>query len=59
MAALISGHPVQKSIAIHFHPCYSVLRPQNAGSILFCKTSFMNFIRVRGDICQYNVEIRK
>ena len=36
MAALISGHSVQKSIAIHFHPCNPVLLPQNARSILFC-----------------------
>ena len=36
MAALISGHPVQKSIAIHFHPCNPVLLPQNTCSILFC-----------------------
>ena len=36
MAALIFGHPVQKSIAIHFHPCNPVFLPQNTGSILFC-----------------------
>ena len=36
MATLISGHPVQKSIAIHFHPCNPVLLPQNTCSILFC-----------------------
>ena len=36
MAALISGHPVQKSIAIHFHPCNPVLVPQNTCSIMFC-----------------------
>ena len=36
MAALISGHPVQKSITIHFHPCNPVLLPQNNCSILFC-----------------------
>ena len=34
--ALISGHPVQKSIAIHFHPCNPVLLPQSNCSILFC-----------------------
>ena len=37
MAILISGHPVQKSIAIRFHPCNPVLLPQNTCSILFCK----------------------
>ena len=36
MAALISGHPVQKSIAIHFYPRNPVLLPQNTCSILFC-----------------------
>ena len=36
MAALISGHPVQKSITIHFHPCNPVPLPQNTCSILFC-----------------------
>ena len=36
MAALISGHPVQKSIAIHFHPCDPVIRFQNTCSILLC-----------------------
>ena len=36
MTILISGHPVQKSIAIHFHPCNPVLLPQNAWAILFC-----------------------
>ena len=36
MAALISGHPVQKSVAIHFHPCNPVLLLQNTCSILFC-----------------------
>ena len=35
MAALISGHTVQKSIAIHFHPCNPVLLPENTCSILF------------------------
>ena len=35
MAALISGHPVQKSIAIHFHPCNPVLLFRNTSSILF------------------------
>ena len=34
MAALISGHPVQKSIAIHFHPCNTVLLHKNTCSIL-------------------------
>ena len=42
MAALISGHPVQKSIATHFYPCnpvhflQPVLLPKNTCSILFC-----------------------
>ena len=36
MAALIVGHPVQKSITIHFHPYNPVLLPQNTCSILFC-----------------------
>ena len=35
MAALISVHPVQKSIAIHFHHCNPVLLPQNTCSVLF------------------------
>ena len=34
--SLISGHPVQKSITIYFHPCNPVLLPQNNCSILFC-----------------------
>ena len=34
-AALISGHPVQKSIAIHFHPCNPLLVPQNTCSVMF------------------------
>ena len=38
MAALISGHPVKKSVAIHFHPWSPVLLPQNTCSILFCVT---------------------
>ena len=36
MAAFISGHPVQKSITIHFHPCNPVLLPQDIFSILVC-----------------------
>ena len=36
MAALISGHPAQKSIATHLHPCNPVLLLQNNCSILFC-----------------------
>ena len=36
MAALISGHPFQKLIAIHFHPYNPVLLKQNNCSILFC-----------------------
>ena len=35
MATSISGHPVQKSVAIHFHPCNPVLVPQNTCSNLF------------------------
>ena len=35
MAALISGHPVQKWIAIHLHPCNPALLPQITCSILF------------------------
>ena len=50
MAALISGHPVQESIEIHFHPCNPVLLPQNTYSILFCGTFFINFIGVFGVI---------
>ena len=42
MAALIFEHPVQKSIAIHFHPCNPVLCPQNICSILFCGISLSN-----------------
>ena len=49
MAALVSGHPVPKSIEIHFHPCNLVLLPQNT-----CK-----FICVFGGIWQDNVEIRE
>ena len=37
MANLLSGHPVQKSIAIHFHPCNPVLLPQFSYPILFCE----------------------
>ena len=36
IAALISGHPVQKSIAIHFHPYNPVLLPQNKEGVLGC-----------------------
>ena len=36
--ASISGHPVQKSNAIHFHPCNPDLLPENTCSILFCGT---------------------
>ena len=36
MAALISGHPVLKSIAIHFHPCNPVFLPQKTCFMLFC-----------------------
>ena len=35
MAVLISGHPVQKSIAIYFHPCNPVLLQQYTYT-LFC-----------------------
>ena len=35
MVALISRHPVQESIAIHFHPCNPVFLPQTTHSILF------------------------
>ena len=42
MAILLSGHPVQKSIAIHFHPCNPVLLPQNTRSILFCELFLSN-----------------
>ena len=35
MTALVSGHPVPKSIAIHFHPCNLELLPQNTCSIVF------------------------
>ena len=59
MAALISGHPVQKSNAIHFHPCNPVLLPQNSFSILFSGIFLSIFFRVFGGIWQQNVEIRK
>ena len=36
MVALIAGHPVQNSIAIHFRPSNPVLLPQNTCFILFC-----------------------
>ena len=42
MGALISGHLVQKSIAIHLHPCSLVLFPQNTSSILFCGICIAN-----------------
>ena len=45
MAALISGHPLQKSIAIHFHPCNPVLLPQNICSFLFFET-FLSILSV-------------
>ena len=48
MAALISGHPVQKLIAIHFHPCNPVLLPQTTCYIL--GYLFDEFIRVFGGI---------
>ena len=60
MAALISGHPVQISIAIHFYPCNSVLLPKNTCSILFCGMFFsIKVIRALGDIWQYDAEVRK
>ena len=58
LAALISGHPVQKSIVIHFHPCNLVLSPQNTCSILLWDLC-IKFMRVFGGIWQHNVEIRK
>ena len=55
MAALISQHPVHKSIVTHFHPCNPVLLPQNTCSILFCGIFLTNlFINA---IWQTNVEI--
>ena len=46
MAALISGHPVQKTIAIHFHPCNPVPLPQNTSSILVSAISLSNLYLV-------------
>ena len=37
IAPLISGHPVQNSVAIHLYPCNPVLLPQNTYSILLGK----------------------
>ena len=55
MAASISGHPVQKTIAIHFHPCTPILLPQNTCSILFLVFFFfIQFIYLFGGIWQYN-----
>ena len=48
MAALTSGHPVQKSIAIHVHPCNPELLPETTCSILFCGFFFIKFICVFG-----------
>ena len=57
MAALISGHPVQKSIAIHFHPC----NPYTSKYLFFLVLwdLFIKLIRVFGGIWQYNVGILK
>ena len=57
MEALISENPVQKSIAIHFHPCNPALLPKNTCSILW--DLCIKFICVFGGIWQCNVEIRK
>ena len=46
IAALISGHPVQKSIAIHFHPCNPVFRPQNTCSILFLGSFYQMYLYI-------------
>ena len=40
MADLISGHPVQKSIAFHFHPCNPVHLPQK--KVLCCSVGSFN-----------------
>ena len=58
IAALISKHHVQKSIAIHLHPCNPVLLPQNTCFILLCGIFFIKFIHIFGGIWQY-VENRK
>ena len=42
MAILISGHTVQKSIAIHVHPWNPVPLPQNTCAILFCEIFLSN-----------------
>ena len=39
-----SGHPVQKSMAIHFHPCSPVLLPQNTCPILVCGIFLSNLL---------------
>ena len=59
MTALISLHPVQRTIAIHFHHCNPVLLAQNTYSILFRGIFLIMFNRVSGGIWQYNVGIRQ
>ena len=60
MAALISGHPAQKSIARDSHPCNPILR--STSKYLFYVVLwdlFIKFIRVFSGIWQHNVDIRK
>ena len=59
MAALITGHPVQKLIAIHFHPYNPVLLPQNIYSILFCGIFLSNLFVYLVAIWQHSMEMRK
>ena len=42
ITALLSGHPVQKSTAIHLHPCNPAPLPKNTCSIVFCGTFLSN-----------------
>ena len=59
MAGLISGHPVQKSIAIHFHPCNPVLLLQNTCSILFFGIFLTNLFVYLMAFGNYNGDIRE
>ena len=58
MADLISGHPVQKSIAFHFHPCNHLHLPQKKFYVVLWDL-LIKFIRTFGGVWQYNVEIRE
>ena len=61
MAAVTSGHPVQKTIAIYFHPCNPLLLPQNTCSILFCgiflTNLFVNLVAFGNIMCKFKIAI--